>query len=82
MRSRHLCEGACHLQKICEIVDGAEGVRMHGAQLTFSPRQGPAIKALRLAQGCGWMSAGWLPMPWQDEPCAVIRNWCEAMCCW
>ena len=49
-----LCEGAFGLQKLCQIVDGDEGVRMHGAQLIFSPRQGPAIELLRL-QGGLWM---------------------------
>ena len=32
--------------------------------------------------GCGWMTAGWHPMPWRDGPCAVIRNWWKAMCWW
>ena len=39
---------------MCQIVDGLEGVRMHRAQLTFSPRQGPAKELLRL-QGGLWM---------------------------
>ena len=69
-----LCEGAFVLQKLCQIVDGEEGVRMHGAQLTFSPRQGPAMELLRL-QGGLWMTAGWRPMPWRDGLGAVIRNW-------
>ena len=38
------------------------------------------VRALRWSSsacrvGCGWMTAGWLPMPWRDGPCAVIRNW-------
>ena len=49
-----LCKGAFGLQKICQIVDGAEGVRMLGAQLTFSPCQGRAIELLCL-QGGLWM---------------------------
>ena len=37
------------------------------------------IRALRWSSsacrvGCGWMTAGWLPMPWRDGPSAVIRN--------
>ena len=64
------------LQKLCQIVDGAEGV---------SDARGPAdlldpVRALRWSSsacrvGCGWMTAGWRPMPWRDGPCAVIRNW-------
>ena len=46
-----LCKGAFGLQKICQVPDGDEGVRMHAAQLIFSPCQGPAVEALRLAQG-------------------------------
>ena len=70
-----LCKGAFGLQKLCQAPDGAQGARMHRAQLIFSPRQGPAIKLLGLAQGCGWATEGWRPMPWRDGPCAVIRSW-------
>ena len=41
---------------------------MHRAQLIFLARQGPAMELLRLAQGCGWATAGWRPMPWRDGP--------------
>ena len=54
MRSRRLCNGACLLQKNRQIPDGAQGVRMHGAKLTFSPTQGRAIELLCL-QGGLWM---------------------------
>ena len=61
--SRHrLCNGACLLQKNRQIPDGGEGVRMHGAELIFLPRQGPAMELLCL-QGGLWVTAGWLPMP-------------------
>ena len=70
-----LCKGAFGLQKICQVPDGLEGARMHRAQLIFTPRQGPAMELLRLAQGCGWATAGWRPMPWRDGPCAVFPNW-------
>ena len=73
--SPRLCKGAFGLQKLCQIVDGLEGARMHRAQLIFTPRQGPAMELLGLAQGCGWATAGWRPMPWRDGPCAVIRSW-------
>ena len=49
-----LCEGAFHLQKNGQIPDGGQGPRMHGAQLIFKPRQGPAMELLRL-QGGLWM---------------------------
>ena len=53
--SRHrLCDGAFHLQKNRPIPHGAEGVRIHGAQLIFQSRQGPATELLRL-QGGLWM---------------------------
>ena len=55
MRSPRLCKGAFHLQKNRQIPDGAEGVRMHGAQLIFPSRQGPAMELLCLAQGELWM---------------------------
>ena len=72
--SRHrLCDGAFHLQKVCQIPDGLEGVRMHGAQLIFPSRQGPAMELLRLAQGGGWMTAGWRPMPWRRALCRDPR---------
>ena len=32
--------------------------------------------------GCGWATAGWLPMPWRDGPSAVIRNRWKVMCWW
>ena len=52
--SPRLCKGAFGLQKLCEIPDGAEGVRMHGSQLIFGSRQGPA-KELLCLQGGLWM---------------------------
>ena len=45
---------------------------MHGAQLIFSPTQGPAIELLRLAQGGLWMGDS------RVAPYAVAR-W--ALCC-
>ena len=52
---------------------------MHGAQLTFSPRQGPAMELLRLAQVCGWATAGWRPLvlffPTGEGQCVGCAVW-------
>ena len=69
--SPRLCNGAFHLQKNCQIPDGAQGVRMHRAELIFSPTQGPAMELLRL-QGGLWMGDS------RVAPHAVAR-W--ALCC-
>ena len=56
---------------MCQIPDGLEGVQMHGAQLIFPSRQGPAMELLRL-QGGLWMGDS------RVAPYAVAR-W--ALCC-
>ena len=70
--SPRLCTGAFGLQKICQAPDGDEGARMHGTELIFPARQGPAMELFGLAQGGLWVGHSRL-VPY------VVARW--ASCC-